>query len=93
LCGMLDDSRRFPLSVRFPSKRRRAKFLIIYELEGYQKAVNYLTAHYGVNKMRVVLNGKKVIKGFLTNYFENTAYFTNKGLNRRSFALILSSSC
>jgi hypothetical protein len=43
----------------------REKFLIIYELQGCQKAVNYLTEYYGVRKMKVILDGKRVGKGYV----------------------------
>jgi hypothetical protein len=51
-----------PLSVKLPPKRIREKFLIIYELEGCQKAVNYLTKYYDVRRMSIFLNGRKVGK-------------------------------
>jgi hypothetical protein len=47
------------LSVKLPPKRVQTKFLIIYELEGCQKAVNFLTESYEVKKMKIVLDGKK----------------------------------
>jgi hypothetical protein len=72
-----------PLSVKLPSKSIREKILVKYELEGCQKAVNYLTAHYEVRKMKVVLDGRKVGKSCLACYFENHAYFKVEGLNRR----------
>jgi hypothetical protein len=71
-----------PLSVKFPPKRVREKFLIIYELEGCQKAVNYLTEYYGVRRMRIILDGKKVGKGNSGYYLKNRAYFTKKGLTK-----------
>ena len=62
----------FNLSVKLPTKRVREKFLITYELEGCQKAVNFLTEYYGVRKMKIVLEGKKVGKNFLGSYLKNT---------------------
>jgi hypothetical protein len=38
-----------------PSKRVIEKFLLIYELEGYQKAVDFLTEYYGIRRMKIVL--------------------------------------
>jgi hypothetical protein len=72
-----------PLSVKLPPKRIREKFLIIYELEGCQKAVNFLTEYYEVKKMKIVLDGKKVGKGWFGFYFENRAYFKKEGLKKR----------
>jgi hypothetical protein len=76
-------ARRVPLSVKLPPKRVRDKFLIIYELEGCQKAVNFLTEYYEVRKMRIVLDGKKVCRNCAGFYLKNTACFTKNGLRRQ----------
>lgn len=79
-------TRRSPsvqLSVRLPSKKVREKFLIVYELQGCQKAVDFLTEYYGVRRMRIVLDGRRVPKRFYGLYFKNRAYFTREGLKRR----------
>jgi len=70
------------LSVKLPPKRVREKFLIVYELEGCQKAVNYLTKYYAVRRMRIVLNGRKVGKRCIGAYYENRAYFKKEGLKK-----------
>jgi hypothetical protein len=62
----------------------REKFHIIYELGGCQKAVNFLTKYYGVRRMEIVLNGRKVGNGYIAQYFENKAYFTKRGLKKRT---------
>ena len=54
--------KKVQLSVRLPSKRVRAEFLIVYELKGCQKAVNFLTEYYSVRKMRIILDDKRVVK-------------------------------
>jgi hypothetical protein len=72
-----------PLSVKLPPKKVRERFLIIYELEGCQKAVNFLSKYYGVRRMRIVLNGKKVGKWCLGLYLKNCAYFKKEGLTKR----------
>jgi hypothetical protein len=72
------------MRIRVPSKKVREMFLLIYELEGCQKAVNFLTKHYGIRPMRIVLNGRKVGKSYVAYYFQNRAYFTKRGLNRRT---------
>ena len=74
----------FSLHIRIPPKIVREKFHIIYELEGCQKAVNFLTNYYGVRKMRIVLNGKKVGNRYTAQYFENKAIFTKRGFNKRT---------
>jgi hypothetical protein len=50
-----------------PPKNVRENFLIIYELEGCRRAVNYLTDYYGVARMRIVLDGRKVPKAYGEN--------------------------
>lgn len=59
-------------------------FFLAYELEGCQKAVNLLTECYGVRKMKIILDGRKVINGYLCDYFEDIACFTEKGLKKRN---------
>jgi hypothetical protein len=56
------------LSVKLPPKRVQAKFLIIYELKGCQKAVTYLTEYYSVRKMKIILDGKRVENNYLGCY-------------------------
>lgn len=75
---------RVSRKIRCPPKGIREKFLIIYELEGCQKAVNFLTDYYGTRRIKIILNGKKVGKHNIALYFENKAYFTKKGLKKRT---------
>ena len=72
------------MRIRIPSKRIRERFLITYELEGCQKAVNFLTDYYGTGRIKIILNGKKVGKHNIALYYENKAYFTKKGLKKRT---------
>jgi hypothetical protein len=74
----------FDTKPRVPAKRVREKSLIIYELEGCQKAVNFLSAYYDVRKMKIVLDGKKVGKRYYAIYSCNKAYFTKKGLKKKT---------
>jgi hypothetical protein len=76
-------SSSIPLNVKLPPKKVREKSLILYELEGCQKAANYLTKYYGVRKMQIFLNSKKVKKDCVGTYFQNRAYFTKEGLDKR----------
>jgi hypothetical protein len=71
------------MRIRVPSRRVRERFLLIYELEGCQKAVDFLTEYYGVRRMRIVLNGKRVGCGDIAVYSKNRAFFTKRGLRRR----------
>jgi len=70
--------------IRIPHKRIREKFILKYDLEGCQKAVNFLTQYYSVRRMKIILNGKKVGNGYIAYYFENKAYFTKRGLKKRT---------
>ena len=72
------------MRIKIPSKKVREEFLLVYELEGCQKAVNYLTKYHGVRRMKIALNGRKVGNGDIAVYFENKAYFTKKGLTKRT---------
>jgi len=76
------------MRVRVPRKKVREKFLLIYELEGCQKAVNYLTRYYGIRKMNIIVDGRKVMrtrthKIYSAHYYRNKAYFTKRGLTKR----------
>ena len=57
---------------------------MIYELEGCQKAVDFLTKYYGVRQMKIKLDGRKVGNGNIAIYFQNRAYFTRRGLTKRT---------
>ena len=72
------------MRIRVPSKGVRERFLLIYELEGCQKAVDFLTKYYGVRRMKIKLNGRKVGNGDIAVYFKNRAYFTKRGLGKRT---------
>jgi hypothetical protein len=53
-------------------------------LKGAQKGVDVLTEYYRIPQMKIILNGRKVIKGYPCDYFEDIACFTKKGLNKRN---------
>ena len=72
------------MRIRVPSRKVREKFLLIYELEGCQEAVDFLTKYYGVRRMKIMLNGRKVGNGDIAVYFQNVAYFTKRGLTKRT---------
>jgi hypothetical protein len=72
------------MRIWLPSKRIRERFLLVYELEGCQKAVDFLTKYYGVRPMKIKLNGRKVGNGNIAVYFQNKAYFTKRGLKKRT---------
>jgi len=72
------------MRIKVPPQRVREQFLLTYELEGCQKAVDFLTEYYGVRRMKIVLDGKKVGKRYYAIYSRNKAYFTKKGLKKRT---------
>jgi hypothetical protein len=78
-CGQVSN-----LLLRLPSKQVRERFIIVYELEGCQEAVNFLAQYYGIKNMKIILNGRKVGKRYIACYFRNIAYFTKRGLNKRT---------
>jgi hypothetical protein len=69
---------------RVPSRKTRERFLLVYELEGCQKAVDFLTKYYGVRQMKIKLNGRKVGNRWVASYFQNRAHFTKRGLTKRT---------
>jgi len=75
------------MQIRVPPKKIREKFLIIYELQGAQKATNYLTEFYGVRRIGIVFDGKRVGKRksnrWVACYLNNRAFFTKEGLSKR----------
>jgi len=71
------------MRISLPPKRVREKFHTIYELEGCQKAVDFLAEYYRVRRMRIILNGRKVGNGYIACYNEKKAHFTKKGLKKK----------
>ena len=72
------------MKIRIPSKKVCEKFHLTYELRGAQKAVEVLTKYYGIPKLKIILNGRRVMRACECDYFEGTACFTKKGLNKRN---------
>lgn len=72
------------MRVRVPSKRVLEKFRLTYELKGAQKGVNILTDYYQIPKMKIILNGRRVMRGCDCDYFDNVACFTKSGLNKQN---------
>lgn len=72
------------MRIRIPPRKVRERFLLVYELEGCQKAVDFLTEYYKVRRMRIILDGRKVGNGNAAIYFKNRAYFKKKGLKKRT---------
>jgi len=74
----------FEMKMRTPPKKIREKFMLTYELKGAQEAVNLLTRYYGIRTMKIVLNGHRVGCGDEACYYRNRAYFTKRGLTKRT---------
>lgn len=72
------------MKIRIPSKKVCEKFHLTYELKGAQKGVNVLTEYYKIPNMKIILDGRKVMKGYECDYFEDIACFTKKGLKKRN---------
>ena len=72
------------MKIRVPSKKICEKFHLTYELKGAQKGVDVLTEYYRIPKMKIILDGRKVMKGYECDYFEDIACFTKKGLKKRN---------
>ena len=72
------------MKIRVPSKKVCERFYLTYELKGAQKGVDVLTEYYRIPKMKIILDGRKVMKGYLCDYFEDIACFTKEGLNKRN---------
>jgi hypothetical protein len=72
------------MRIRIPSRKVCERFFLIYELKGCQEAVNVLSIYYRVRRMEVVLDGRRAGRGNRGCYFENKAYFTKKGLSKRT---------
>lgn len=70
--------------IRVPSKKILAIFLLTYELKRCQKAVDFLREYYGIRRMRIVVDGRRVGNGDMAAYFENKAFFSRRGLNKRT---------
>jgi len=72
------------MKIRIPSKKVCEKFHLTYELKGAEKAVKVLTEYYRIPKMKIILNGRRVMRACEADYFEGIACFTRKGLNKRN---------
>jgi predicted RNA-binding protein associated with RNAse of E/G family len=70
--------------IRVPRKRIREEFNLTYELFGCQRAVDYLSKHYKVKRMKIILNGKKLGRNCEAFYFNGKAYFSKKSLKKRN---------
>ena len=67
-----------------PSKKVREEFRLMYELKGAQMAVNYLSRYYGIRRMKIVVDGRRVGNDDEACYYDYVAYFKKRGINKRN---------
>lgn len=66
-----------------PSKKVCKDFYLVYELEGAQKAVNLLAKYYKIKRMKIVVDGRRVGRKYVSFYLDNKSYFKKNSLRRR----------
>jgi hypothetical protein len=69
--------------MKLPSKRICQKFSVTYDLKGCQKAVDFLAQYYGIRRMKIILDGKRVGKKYVAYYEKNVTRFKIRGLTKR----------
>ena len=67
-----------------PSKKVCEEFYLTYELKGAQKAVDVLSRYYGIRRMKIVVDGRRVGNNDKACYDEYVAYFKKKELNKHN---------
>ena len=67
-----------------PSRKVREEFHLTYELKGAQRAVDLLSRYYGIRRMKIIVDGRRVGNNYQDCYEEHVAYFKKKGLNKRN---------
>ena len=72
------------MKIRIPPKKVCEKFHLVYELKGAEKAIKVLTEYYRIRRMKIMVNGRRVMRACEADYYEGTACFTKKGLNKRN---------
>ena len=72
------------MRIRVPSKCAIESFHLTYELNGVQNGADVLTGYYKIQQMKIAVDGRRVTRGYDGVYFENAAFFTKKGLNKRN---------
>ena len=72
------------MTLLIPSKKVCEKFHLTYELKGAQKGVDVLAKYYGIRRMKIGLDGRRVGNGSEACYDHYVAYFTKRGLNKRN---------
>jgi hypothetical protein len=69
-----------------PPKRIQEEFRLTYELKGAQRAVNFLANYYGIRRMKIVIDGRRVgKKSWDACYYDNVGYFRRNKINKNLF--------
>lgn len=50
------------MKIRVPSKKVCEEFHLTYELKGAEKAVKVLTEFYGIRRMKIIVDGRRVMR-------------------------------
>ena len=66
-----------------PSRKVREEFQLMYELKGAQKAVDFLAKYYGIRRMKIVVDGRRVGRKYLAIYDDNISYFKKRSLKKK----------
>lgn len=63
----------------------RERFRLTYELKGAQRAVDLLARYYGIRRMKIVVDGRRVGNSdeALYDYGTYTAYFKKRTIRKR----------
>ena len=72
------------MKIRMPSRKVCRDFRLTYELKGAQRGADILTRYYGIRRMRIILDGRRVGNGNEAIHWEGKAFFTKRGLNKRN---------
>jgi len=67
-----------------PSKKVCEEFYLTYELKGAQKAIDLLSKYYGIRRMKIFVDGRRVGNKSVACYHNYRAYFKKRGLNKRN---------
>ena len=71
------------MRIRIPAMKVCREFHLTYELRGAQKGVDVLTRYYGIRRMKIVVDGRRVGNGCEAEYFEGGyALFTKRGFKK-----------
>jgi predicted SprT family Zn-dependent metalloprotease len=72
------------MKIRVPSKRVCEEFRLIYELRGAQAGVDFLTEYYGIRRMGIIVNGRRISKkkSWRAEYYRAKGYFKRSTLNK-----------